>query len=98
MKRGCVVDFKQWDGKLVNTVSVLDVEYMLCETILQNENEIPKKFKLKAYKDAAIVVIKVGNMKHKVQVKMMQFRVDSNKAAPGHKLQDTTLKRMVLAS
>ena len=98
MKRDCVIDYKNWDGKLVHTVSALDEEYMLCETILENENEILKEFKLKTDKDAATVVIKVGNIKHKVQVKMVQFGVNSNKAKNGHKLQGTTLKRIVVIS
>ena len=66
MKRYCVVDCKNWDGKLVYTVSALDVEYMLCEKILENESETSKKFKLKTDKDAATIIIKVGNIKHKV--------------------------------
>ena len=78
MKRYCVVDCKNWDGKLVHIVSALDVEYMLCETAPENENKISKNFKLKIDKDSATVIIKVGNMKHKVQVKMVQFEVNSN--------------------
>ena len=71
---------------------------MLYGTILENENEIPKKFKLKTDKDAATIVIKVGNMKHKVQVEMVQFGVNSNKATTGHKHQGNTLKIMVVTS
>ena len=38
MKRDCIIDCKTWDGKLVHTVSSLDVEYMLYETIPENKN------------------------------------------------------------
>ena len=33
MKRNCVVGCNNWDGKLIHTVSALDAEYILCETI-----------------------------------------------------------------
>ena len=37
-------------------------------------------------------------MKHIVNVKMVQFAVNSNKATTGHKLQGVTLKKMVVRS
>ena len=80
------------DGKLVHTVSALDVKYILCEKIPENENEILKNFKLKTDKDTATVVIKVVHMKHKVQAKIFQIWVNSNKVATGHKLQGNTLR------
>ena len=43
MTRDFVVSCKNWDGKLVHTVSSMNVEYMLCEAILDHDSEIPKK-------------------------------------------------------
>ena len=60
---------KNRDGKLLDTVSSLVVEYMLYETIPENENETPKKFKMKTDKDAATIVIKVGNKSIKCKLK-----------------------------
>ena len=60
MKKYCVIDCKNWNGKLVHTNSALYVEYILCETIPENGNQIPNKFKLKTDKSAAIFVVKVG--------------------------------------
>ena len=37
-------------------------------------------------------------MTHKVNAKIVQFAVNSNKATTGHKLQDVTLNRMVVRS
>ena len=47
MKRDWVVSCKNWDGKLVHTVSSMNVEHMLCETIPEYDSETPKKIKLK---------------------------------------------------
>ena len=32
-KKDCNVDYTNWDGRLIHTVSSIDVDYMLCETI-----------------------------------------------------------------
>ena len=98
MKRDWVVSCKNWDGKLVHTVSSMNVEYMLCETIPDNDSERHKHFKLKADKDAVAIAIQVGKMTHKVNVKMIQLGVNSNKATTGHKLQGGSLNRMVVRS
>ena len=39
LKKNCIVDCKTWNGRLVHTVSCLDVEYMVCETIPNNKSE-----------------------------------------------------------
>ena len=33
LKKGCNVDYTNWDGRLIHTVSSIDVDYILCETI-----------------------------------------------------------------
>ena len=33
IKKDCNVDYTNWDGRLIHTVSSIDVDYMLCETI-----------------------------------------------------------------
>ena len=43
-----------WDRRLIRTLSVLDVEYMLCETIPNNNDEKSKRFQFKAEKDSVI--------------------------------------------
>lgn len=57
-----------------------------------------KQFKLKADKDAGIMSINVGNMTHKVNLQMIQFVGNSNKATIDHKLQGVSLDRMVFRS
>ena len=66
---------KKWDAKLVHIISALHVEYMFCETVPENGKGIPRTFKLKTDKATVSVVIKIGNMKHEVQVKMIQFQI-----------------------
>ena len=46
LKNYCNVGYSTIDERLVHTVSVLDLEYMVCEIIVEDKNEIPKIFKL----------------------------------------------------
>lgn len=55
IKRYCVIDCKNWNGKLVHTVSSLNVEYMLCQAITEKDNETHTK--LKDDKDTVTIVI-----------------------------------------
>ena len=96
IKKDCNVDYTNWDGRLIHTVSSIDVDYMLCETIPDKKNKKAKQFKLKANKDTAIITMKVAKMKHKVRIKIVQFGVNSNKATTGHKLEGNSLNQMVL--
>ena len=92
------MDCTNWDGRLIHTVSSLDVDYMLCETVPDKKTDKPRKFKLKADKDSAIITMKVAKMYHQVKVKIVQFGVISNKATTGHKLQGVSLNQMLVRS
>lgn len=52
MKQDWVFDCKNWDEKLVRIVSFVNVEYILCDAISENENEASKSFKLKTDTDS----------------------------------------------
>ena len=94
----CNVGYSNIDGRFVHTVSVLDLEYMVCEMIVENKNERPKRFKLYPDKYTATITMKINNMQHKVGAKIIQFGVNSNKATTGHKLQGASLNKMVFQS
>ena len=98
LKKDCIVNCKTWDGRLIHTVSCLDVEYMICEKIPNNKNETPKKFKLVPEKDHVSIRMKIANMKHNINARIMHFGINSNKATTGHKLQGVSLNRMVVRS
>ena len=98
LKKDCNVDCTNWDGRLIHTVSSLDVDYMLCETVPDKKTDKPRKFKLKADKDIAIITMKVAKINHQVKVKIVQFGVNLNKATTGHKLQGVSLNQMVVRS
>lgn len=68
IKRDYAVDCKHQDGKLVHTVLNMDVEYMICETIPNNENEVSKRFTLKIETETADMVIKVRSTSLKASV------------------------------
>ena len=67
---------------------------MICKTIPDSENEKPNKFKLKTEKDNIVITTKIANIKHKINVKMIQFGANSIKATTGHKLQGVSLNIM----
>ena len=46
-KQDCGVSCKVWDGISIHTVSVLDVDYTICQTISSNKKENAKTFQLK---------------------------------------------------
>ena len=98
LKKDCIVDCKSWHGRLIHTVSCSDVEYMVCETIPNNKSEKPKKFKLLTESDHVSIRMKVANIEHKINARMLHFGVNSNKTTTGHKLQGASLNRMVVRS
>ena len=53
---------------------------------------------MKPEKDSASITMNILNMKHKVNVKIIKFGVNSNKGTTGHKLQGVSLNRMVVRS
>ena len=72
-------------------VSVLDLEYMVCEHIVEDKNKKPKRFKLYPKKVTATLTMKIDKINHKIGIKIIQFGVNSNKATTGHKLQGASL-------
>ena len=46
IKQDCGVSCKVWDGISIHTVSVLDVDYIICQTIPSNKNANAKTFQL----------------------------------------------------
>ena len=98
LKKDCNVGYSNIDGRFVHTVSVLDLEYMVCEMIVENKNERPKRFKLYPEKYTATITMKINNMQHKVGAKIIQFGVNSNKSTIRNKLQGISLNQMIVRS
>ena len=89
---------KTWDGKVVPTVSVDDVEYMLCEHY--GDSLTPyAKFKLYPDKDSVKINLKIfGQIVSVGGVNVTQFPVNSNIATTGHKLQGMTKDSLIVFS
>ena len=49
-------------------------------------------------RDHISIRMKIANIKHKINVRILHFGVNSNKATTGHKLQEVSLNRMVVRS
>ena len=49
-------------------------------------------------KDTATLTMKIDRIKHTLNVKIIQFGVNANKATTGHKLQGVSLNQMVVRS
>ena len=87
---------KNWDGKLVPTVS--DIEYMLCEHYEDSLTPFAK-FKLYPVKESVKINLKLlGNMMSIGGISMTQFVVNSNIATTGHKLQGMTKDSLIVNS
>ena len=71
LKKDCNAGYSNIDERLVHTISVLDLECMVCEMIVEDKNERPKRFKLYSDKYTATITMKINNLKHKVGVKII---------------------------
>ena len=89
---------KKWDGKLINTVSIDDFEYILCEHYPDSLCKI-KTFKLIPESDSAKINLKMqGQIMAIGGVNITQFPVNSNIATTGHKLQGMTKDALIVHS
>ena len=89
---------KQWDGKIVPTVSVDDVDHMVCEHYADSIKPLAK-FKLYPNKDSAKMKVKISkNVTSVGGVNLTQFPVNSNIATTGHKLQGMTKDALIVYS
>ena len=96
LKTGAQVKMKEWDGKLVPTVSVDDVEYMICQHYEDSVTPLAK-FKLFPEKESAKINMKIlGNMASIGGINVTQFPVNSNIATTGHKLQGMTKDSLIV--
>ena len=91
---------KNWDGKLVPTVSVDDVEYILCEHYPDRDSDKPPpKFKLFPEQESVKVNLKMfGEVVTIGGMNATQFPVNSNIATTGHKLQGMTKDNLIVQS
>ena len=97
---------KIWDGIHINTVSVDDVEYMVCEhwegTVDKNNNYIPpRSFKLKPEVTQVDIKMKLHGIKKKFVIKKVhikQFGVLVNIATTGHKLQGMSKDNIIVVN
>ena len=39
LKENCIVTYKTWDGRLMHTVLILDIKYIICETIPNSKHK-----------------------------------------------------------
>ena len=94
-----MVDCKTWYGRLIHTVSCLDVEYMVCKTIPNNKSEKPKKFKLvtkmeiksvvsNSISDAAALSVAAHLGTHDEEVIVELPEVDNENGSDETKVQD----------
>ena len=93
LKDGASLREKRWNGKVVNTVSVDDVEYIVCEHWegkkgKNGEMIPPKRFKLLPEKDTVEIKLTLHRKPLLFQkIRMTQFGIQVNIATTGHKLQ-----------
>ena len=96
LKSGSQVKMKEWYEKFIPSVSVDDVEYMICQHYDDSITPLAG-FKLFPEKESAKVNLKIlGNMAFIGGINMTQFPVNSNIATTGHKLQGMTKDSLIV--
>ena len=88
---------KDWYDCKVSTVSVQNIECLLCEHASKTEDKPPKRFKLKPESDTVKVTLKVFG--HNVPItgaNVTQFVVNSNIATTRYKLQGMTKNKLIV--
>jgi hypothetical protein len=103
LKRGATVQWKNWEGRKVNTVSVDDVKWVMFEHWPNPPKNVPRRFKLKPETYTAIIQWPIapdcGNLKVKLgNVRVTQIPVNSNVATTGHKLQGMSKDTLIVNS
>ena len=89
---------KIWDGRIINTVSVDDVEYIICQHY-ENTLATSKLFKLFPEPNSVKINLKLlGNIVTIGGIRITQFPVNSNIATTGHKLQGMTKDSLIVHS
>jgi hypothetical protein len=89
---------KIWDGRIINTVSVDDVEYIICQHY-ENTLATSKLFKLFPEPNSVKINLKLlGNIVTIGGIHITQFPVNSNIATTGHKLQGMTKDSRIVHS
>ena len=43
-KENCIVTYKAWDGRLMHTMLILDIKYIICETIPNSNHKNQTNF------------------------------------------------------
>ena len=99
LKNSNSITVKDWDGYKVNTVSIDDVEYILCQHLKENENDRPRYFRLIPENNTVTVTLKIFGQKIQIGgINATQFGVNSNIATTGHKLQGMTKTNLIVVS
>ena len=69
LKKDRNAGYSNIDERLVHTISVLALECMVCEMIVEDER--PKRFKLYSDKYTATITMQINNLQHKMGVKII---------------------------
>ena len=93
---------KNWDGYKVRTVSVQDIEYIICEHKEGKKDKFgkilpPKKFKLSPEKEGVRVSMNMHGCIVKFPLKVEQFGILVNVGTTGHKLQGMSKDIIIVA-
>ena len=88
---------ENWEGYIVNTISVDDVDHMVC-MIECDLSQQPIYFTVKPTNSLCKVTLKHFNNIALKQIKISYLPINSNISTTGHKLQGSTLDNLVVNS
>ena len=98
LKEGCHFVKENWEGYMVNTVSADDVDHMVC-MIECDPREEPKYFTVKPTTGLCKITLKqFFNNTALEPIRITYLPINSNISTTGHKLQGSTLDKLVVNS
>ena len=103
LKHNATIQWKNWEGKKVNTVSVDDVEWVQFEHWPKPPRDVPRLFKLSPHTFSCVVQFTLSQFCDKLKlsignVRFTQIPVNSNIATTGHKLQGMSKNTLIVNS
>ena len=97
LKDGCHFQKEMWEGYMVNTVMVTEVEYVLCAKETDGKKP-PEYFKVEPCESLCQVSIPLLKNKRTEKIRVTHFPLNCNISTTGHKLQGKTLDSLVVNS
>ena len=94
LKNDCEFVKESWEGYMVNTISIDNIEHIVCMT----ESDEPKYFTVEPQTGLCSITLRQFTNTSLEKIRVKYFPLNSNISTTGHKLQGSTLDSLVVNS